>query len=204
MYSNCCCSCWFEPEIIKIGQSSHKMYSNNILNFQESTTTLNACTKNIWKRIECTTYIYIYPTKQQLSGNLPPITKTIQVRQTRHTGHCWRSKDELISDILLWIPSHGRAKTGRPARTYIQQICADTGYSLEDLPGATDDRNGWRERVRAARHDDDNDDIYKQDLALNNLQWLICHKTKPNQIKSLTMMSLSRKFVTMPQRYSLT
>ena len=42
MYSNCCCSCSFEAEIIKIG---HKMYSNNILNFQESTTILNACTK---------------------------------------------------------------------------------------------------------------------------------------------------------------
>ena len=45
MYSNCCCSGSFEPEIIKIGRSSHKMYSNKILNFQESTTTLNACTK---------------------------------------------------------------------------------------------------------------------------------------------------------------
>ena len=45
VYSNCCCSCWFEPEILKIGQSSHKMYSNNILNFQESTTILNAHTK---------------------------------------------------------------------------------------------------------------------------------------------------------------
>ena len=44
MYSNCCCSCPFETEIIKIGQSSHKMYSNNIVNFQESTTILNACT----------------------------------------------------------------------------------------------------------------------------------------------------------------
>ena len=41
VYSNS----WFEPEILKIGQSSHKMYSNNIVNFQESTTTLNACTK---------------------------------------------------------------------------------------------------------------------------------------------------------------
>ena len=45
VYSNCCCSCWFEAEIIKIGQSSHKIYSNNILNFQESTTILNAWTK---------------------------------------------------------------------------------------------------------------------------------------------------------------
>ena len=46
VYSNCCCSCWFKPEIIKIGLSSHKMYSNNLLNFQESATVLNAHTKN--------------------------------------------------------------------------------------------------------------------------------------------------------------
>ena len=45
MYSNSCRSCSFEREIIKIGQSSHKMYSNNVLNLQESMTILNACTK---------------------------------------------------------------------------------------------------------------------------------------------------------------
>ena len=45
VYSNSYCSYSFEPEIIKNGLSSHKMYSNNILNFQESTTILNACTK---------------------------------------------------------------------------------------------------------------------------------------------------------------
>ena len=47
VYSNCCCSCWFELELIKIGQSSHKMYSNNLLNFQESTTILNAHKKSL-------------------------------------------------------------------------------------------------------------------------------------------------------------
>ena len=45
VYSNSWCSCSFEPEIIKIGQSSHKMHSNNIMNFQESNTVLNAHTK---------------------------------------------------------------------------------------------------------------------------------------------------------------
>ena len=60
VYTNCCCSCSFEPEIIKIGQSSHKMYSNNIVNFQVSTTILNAHTKKVWKFIVCTSYIYIY------------------------------------------------------------------------------------------------------------------------------------------------
>ena len=56
VYSNFCCSCQFETEIIKIGQSSHQMYSNNIVNFEESTTILNACMKKIWKLIEGTTY----------------------------------------------------------------------------------------------------------------------------------------------------
>ena len=51
MYSNCWCSCSFEPEIIKIGHSSHKMYSNNIVNFQVSATISNACTKYVWKHM---------------------------------------------------------------------------------------------------------------------------------------------------------
>ena len=75
-----------------------------------------------------------HPTRHQLYGHLPPITKTIQVRWTRHAGHCWRSKDELISDVLLWTPPYGQAKAGRPARTYIQQLCEDTGCNPEDLP----------------------------------------------------------------------
>ena len=84
-----------------------------------------------------------YPTKQQLYGHLPPIIKTIQVRRTRQVGHCWRSRDELISDVLLWIPSYGRAKSGRPARTYIQQLYADTGCTPEDQPEEMGNREGW-------------------------------------------------------------
>ena len=56
VYSNFYCSCSFWSEIIKIGQSSYKMYSNNILKFQESKTILNPCTKKVWKLIEYTTY----------------------------------------------------------------------------------------------------------------------------------------------------
>ena len=92
-----------------------------------------------------------YPTRLQLYGHLPPITKTIQVRRTRHAGHCWRSKDELISDVLLWTPTYGCARVGQPARTYIQQLCEDTGCNPEDLPEAMNDREKWRERVRDIR-----------------------------------------------------
>ena len=128
-----------------------------------------ALTKKCCLNIHIYIYIYIYifflrmlrailnkswqqhPTRHQLYGHLPPITKTIQVRRTRHAGHCWRSRDELIRDVLLWIPTHGRAKAGRPARTYIQQLCEDTGCCPEDLPRAMNDREEWRERVRDVR-----------------------------------------------------
>ena len=92
-----------------------------------------------------------HPTRHQLYSHLPPITKTIQARRTRHAGHCWRSRDEHISDIFLWTPTYGRAKAGRPAQTYIQQLCEDTGCRAEDLPETMNDRRKWRERVRDIR-----------------------------------------------------
>ena len=105
-------------------------------------------------------YIYIYilnkswrqhPTRHQLYGHLPPITKTIQVRRTRHAGHCWRSKDELISDVLLWTPTYCQVKAGRPAWTYMHQLCEDMGCNPEDLPKAMNDKEKWQERVRDIR-----------------------------------------------------
>ena len=86
-----------------------------------------------------------HPTKQQLYDHLPPITKTIQIRRTRHAGHCWRSRDEIISDVFLWTPSHDRAKAGWPARTCIQQPCEDMECNPEDLPEAMYNRGRWRE-----------------------------------------------------------
>ena len=45
---------------------------------------------------------------------------------------------------LWWFSGTSRK---RPARTYKQQLCADTGCNPEDLPEAKDDREGWRERI---------------------------------------------------------
>ena len=93
---------------------------------------------------------------QQSSSCMATYLKTIKVRWTRHTGHCWRSRDKLISDVLLWTPAYGWAKAGRPARTYIQQLCEDTEYSLEDLRWVMR-RSGERGSgifVLVAQHDD--------------------------------------------------
>ena len=104
-----------------------------------------------------------HPTRHQLYGHLPPITKTIQVRRTRHAGHCWRSRNELIRDVLLWNPTHSRAKAGRPAWTYIQQqLVRIRDVVLKTCLGrwtiGRSSERGSGISVLPARHDDD--DIY--------------------------------------------
>ena len=58
---------------------------------------------------------------------------------------------EVISDVLLWIPSHSRTSVGQPTETYLKQLCTDTRCSIEDLPRAMVDRDEWREWVREIR-----------------------------------------------------
>ena len=114
------------------------------------TSTTQECCKQYWTSPGGST-----PQSSSCTATYHPSQKTILGRRTRHAGHCWRSKDELISDVLLWTPSHGRAKAERPARIYIQQVCADTGWGPEDLPEAMDDTSyrPLQERVRDIRAD---------------------------------------------------
>ena len=96
-----------------------------------------------------------HPTRHQLHGHLPPIAKTIKVRRTKHAGHCWRSRHELISDVLLWTPTYGREKAGRPARTYTQDEALKT-YQRRWTIGRSGERASGIS-VLAARHHNDDD-----------------------------------------------
>ena len=96
--------------------------------------------------------------KQQLYGHQPPITKTVQIRQTRHAEHCWISKNELISDVLLWTPLHKRKKVGRPVITYLKELCIDdTGWKIcrERWTIEMNGEKGSGKSVLTARHDDE-------------------------------------------------
>ena len=101
-----------------------------------------------------------HPTKHQLYGHLPPITKTIQVRQTRQAGHCWRSKDELISDVLLWTLTYGWAKQDDQLEHTYSSCVRIWNVALKTCQRRwMIGRNGERGSgisVLAARHDDDN------------------------------------------------
>ena len=99
------------------------------------------------------------PTRRQLYGHLPPITKTIQARRTRNAGHCWRSKDEIINDVLLWTPHMANQKQdGQLEHTYSSYVM------IRDITLKTCQRRWMIGRrgergsgisVLAARHDDD-------------------------------------------------
>ena len=102
-----------------------------------------------------------HPTKHQLYGHLPLITKTIQVRRTRHAGHCWRSRDELISDELLWTPHMAGQKQDNPLKyTYsscvrIRDVALKTGQRQWTI--GKSGKRGSGISVLAVRHDDDDD-----------------------------------------------
>ena len=95
----------------------------------------------------------------QLYGHLPPIMKTIQVRWTRHAGHCWRSRDELISDVLQWTPyMTGQKQDDQHEHTFssyvrIQDVALKTCQRRWTL--GKSGKRGSGISVLAAQHDDD-------------------------------------------------
>ena len=112
---------------------------------------LRAILNKVWRQ---------HPTRHQLYGHLPPITKTIQVRRTRHAGLCWRSRDELISDVLLWTPPHmaGQKQDDQLEYTFssyvrIRDVALKT-YQRRWTIGRCGQR-GSGISVLAAWHDDD-------------------------------------------------
>ena len=111
-----------------------------------------------------------HPTNQQLYVHLLPITKTIKVRRSRHAGHFCRSKEELICRVLLQTPSNGRAKAGRPARTYIRLLRVVQDVSLKTSRKQLTIEKGAKKGSVISMlmvWDDDDDDIF-------NCQWQAC------------------------------
>ena len=83
-----------------------------------------------------------------LYAGLPRISITIRERRLRFSGHCWRSRDKVVSDLLLWEPKHGKRSVGGQARTFVDLL---EGVPRDCLPAVMDDRVGWRKRVMRGR-----------------------------------------------------
>ena len=102
----------------------------------------------IGPKVGCQVWICLECVKKGIGRLKVEVTYVIREKRMRFAGHCWRSKDELASDTILWIPKHGKTKVGRPAKTYVDQLMNDSGLSVETLPHAmSKNRLGWRKRV---------------------------------------------------------
>ena len=77
-----------------------------------------------------------HPTKEQLYRNRPTISKFVHERYLRFAGHCFRSKNEMLGELNLSNPRHGRRSAGRPKVMYFDVMSCDTGLLQEDLKTA--------------------------------------------------------------------
>ena len=84
-------------------------------------------------------------TNKSLYGNLAKVSQLVRERRLRFAGHCYRAKDECISDLLLWRPKHGRRSVGRPAKTYVDLLGEDSNFKTEEI---VEDRVLWIGVVR--------------------------------------------------------
>ena len=90
-------------------------------------------------------------TNRELYNNIPRITSSIREQRMRFAGHCWRSTNELVSDVLLLTPKHGQRSRGRPAKTFVDQMLEYTECEVEDLINLMDNIYEWMKRVLECR-----------------------------------------------------
>lgn len=62
----------------------------------------------------------------------------------RFSDHCWRSKQEVVPQIILGTNCKKRSR-GRPVKTFINQLQDDTGIRTKELGRAMEDEDGWSE-----------------------------------------------------------
>ena len=90
-------------------------------------------------------------TNRELYNNIPRITSSIREQRMRFAGHCWRSNNELVSDVLLRTPKYGQRSRGRPAKTFVYQMVEDTECEVEELINLMENKDEWKKRVFECR-----------------------------------------------------
>ena len=88
-----------------------------------------------------------HKTKAEIYGDIPPISTIVARRRTRFAGHCFRAKDQLISDVIcLRLPCPTR---GRRPMNYIDCIARDIQHDIADMQTLMMDRNSWHHIVNS-------------------------------------------------------
>ena len=86
-------------------------------------------------------------TNAVLDVGLPRISTTIRERRISFSGHCWRSEDEVVSDLVFGERKRVKRIVGGQACTFVDLLESDSGVPRDCLPAAMDDRVGWRKKT---------------------------------------------------------
>ena len=84
---------------------------------------------------------------------LPPISASLQIRRLQFSGHCWRSKNETVSQLLLWEPKHGMHSKGAPSNNQqhlLTNLKSDTSLLRQDLASVIANRREWDRFIKSA------------------------------------------------------
>lgn len=102
---------------------------------------LDGCYTNLLKRVQNLDWRN-HPTLQEIYNGLPTISTVLTSRMLTFSGHCFRSKQEIISDLLLWCPA-GPKRLRK--HTFLDILKRTTGLEFGELETAMVDRELWRE-----------------------------------------------------------
>ena len=87
-------------------------------------------------------------TNEELYGDLPRVSDKIASRRLQLAGHCFRHPELSTQPLVLWIPTHGGRRRGRPKKTYVDVLMRDSGAATpRELATTMEDRGVWRSRV---------------------------------------------------------
>ena len=85
-------------------------------------------------------------TNDQLYQELPQVTSKIASRRLKLAGHCIRHPELSASTLVLWRPTRGTVRPGRPTISYIDNLLSDLEVEeTEEIKTAMNNRVQWRE-----------------------------------------------------------
>ena len=91
-------------------------------------------------------------TNEELYQELPPVISKVTDRRLKLAGHCIRHPELSASSLVLWEPTAGKARVGRPTITYIDNLRSDLEVEeVKEIRSAMNNRVKWRGLSRLVR-----------------------------------------------------
>ena len=82
----------------------------------------------------------------QETSTVQPLTCHLKNHPNKTNKTCGTDGEARTNSLLIFF--YWSVHAGRPARSYLHQLCVDIGCGLEDLPGVMAYRDRWRMSVR--------------------------------------------------------